>query len=174
MTRRLRVTMLNANWCGSWSAYWPMFSNHSRLACAARWVEATTGRRSASYAASAASTPACSCRQAARASASSMASLVPEPMEKCAVCAASPSSTTFRCRQASHRTVVKLTHRELFANSWCPPSTSAHRPRIISIDASSLCPGAQTGRAPTSPNPARRHTSSCISRMKVLARSLYG
>src|ERR1700747_49176 len=36
--------MLNANWCGSWSAYWPMFSNHSRLACAARWVEAPTGR----------------------------------------------------------------------------------------------------------------------------------
>src|SRR5690348_17920874 len=93
-----------------------MFSNHSRLACAARWVEDTTGRRSASYAASPASTESCSCRQAASASASSMASLVPEPMEKCAVCAASPSSTTFSCRHVWHRTVPKLTHRELFAN----------------------------------------------------------
>ena len=102
-----------------------------------------------------------------------MASLVPEPMEKCAVCAASPSSTTFRCRQVWHRTVVKVAHRELLANNSCPPSTSAHRPRIISIDASSLCPGARPDAA-TSPNPARRHTSSCISRMKVLARSLYG
>ncbi len=85
VTRRLRVMMLNANCSGSWCRYWPRFSNHSRLACAARWVEATTGLRSASYAASAASSPGCSCRQAARASASSMASLVPEPMEKCAV-----------------------------------------------------------------------------------------
>ena len=110
-----------------------------------------------------------------------MASLVPEPMEKCAVCAASPSSTTFRCRQVWHRTVVKLTHRELLANRLCwptgaapgPPSTSAHRPRIISIEASSLCPGARPVAA-AAPNPARRHTSSCISRMKVLARSLYG
>jgi hypothetical protein len=31
VTRRLLVTMLKANWCGSWPAYWPMFSNHSRL-----------------------------------------------------------------------------------------------------------------------------------------------
>ena len=104
-----------------------------------------------------------------------MASLVPEPMEKCAVCAASPSSTTFRCRQVPHRTVVNVVHRELFANSSCPPSTSAHRPRIISIDASSLCPGGSpAARSAGGPNPARRHTSSCISRMKVLARSLYG
>ena len=46
-----------------------------------------------------------------------------------------------------HRTVLKLTHRELFANSWCPPSTSAHRPRIISIDAVVALPGRQPGRA---------------------------
>src|SRR6266581_9302953 len=112
-----------------------------------------------------------------------MASLVPEPMEKCAVCAASPSSTTFRCRQDPQRTVVNVVHRELFANKLCPPplcspllgppSTSAHRPRIISIEASSLCPGARPPAA-TEPNPARHHTSSCISRMNVLARSLYG
>ena len=47
--------MLNANWVGSWWTYCPRFSNHSRLACAARWVESTTGFRSASYVASAAS-----------------------------------------------------------------------------------------------------------------------
>ena len=108
MTRRLRVRMLNANCIGSWSTYWPMFSNHSRLAWAARWVDSTTGRRSASYAASAAvDVGGCSCRQAASASASSIASLVPEPIEKCAVCAASPSSTTLPCRQVSLRTVCE-------------------------------------------------------------------
>ena len=187
MTRRLRVTMLKANWDGSWSAYWPMFSNHSRLAWAARWVDATTGRRSASYAARASrmarrsATPpgTCSCRQAASASASSMASLVPEPIEKCAVCAASPSSTTFSCRQVRHLTVVKVVHRELFATKlWLPapgpPSTSAHSPRMSSMEASSLRPGARPATPAISPNPARCQTSSCISRMKVLARSLYG
>ena len=107
--------MLNANCSGSWPVYWPRFSNHSRLACAARCVDATTGRRSASYAASASSRPGCSCRQAASASASSMASLVPEPMEKCAVCAASPSRTTLPLRQFWQRSVPKLIHFELLA-----------------------------------------------------------
>ena len=152
-----------------------MFSNHSRLACAARWVEVTTGRRSASYAVSAASTEPCSCRQAARASASSMASLVPEPMEKCAVCAASPSSTTLPCRQVRQRTVVNVVHRELLASTSCPPSTPAHSSRIIAMDASSLRPGGSpAARSAAGPKPARRHTSSCASRMNVLADSLYG
>ena len=44
---------------------------------------------------------------------------------------------------------------------------------MSSMEASSLCPGARP-EAATSPNPARRQTSSFISRMKVLARSLYG
>ena len=48
VTRRLRVMMLNANCIGSWWTYCPRFSNHSRLACAARWVDTTTGLRSAS------------------------------------------------------------------------------------------------------------------------------
>jgi len=46
-----------------------------------------------------------------------MASLVPEPIEKCAVCAASPSSTTLPSRQVRHLTVLKVVHRELFATS---------------------------------------------------------
>ena len=48
VTRRDRVSRLNANRSGGWSTYWSRFSNHSRLACAARWVETTTGLRSAS------------------------------------------------------------------------------------------------------------------------------
>ena len=87
----------------------------------------------------------CSCRHAARASASSMASLVPEPMEKCAVCAASPSSTTFSCRQVWHRIVANVVQRELLANRLCytghwahAASTSAHRSRMRWIEASSL------------------------------------
>ena len=39
VTRRLRVMRLKANWAGSWSAYCPRFSNHSRLAWAARCVD---------------------------------------------------------------------------------------------------------------------------------------
>ena len=52
-----------------------------------------------------------------------MASLVPEPMEKCAVWAASPSSTTFPSCQLSQRRVAKLSQRELLASSAWSPST---------------------------------------------------
>ena len=48
VTRRLRVSRLKANWSGSWRVYCEMFSNHSRLACAARCALSTTGRRSVS------------------------------------------------------------------------------------------------------------------------------
>jgi hypothetical protein len=41
--RRDRVSRLKQNCAGSWSAYMPMFSNHSSEACAARWVDSTTG-----------------------------------------------------------------------------------------------------------------------------------
>ena len=49
--------------------------------------------------------------------ASSIASLVPLPIEKCAVCAASPSRTTFPSRQRSLRTVTKLIQRVRFSTS---------------------------------------------------------
>ena len=49
-----------------------------------------------------------------------MASFVPEPIEKCAVCAASPSRTTLPCAQFSQRTVPKVTQRELFADHPVP------------------------------------------------------
>lgn len=48
VTRRLRVSRLKANCRGGWAAYCSRFSNHSRLARAARCVLATTGLRSAS------------------------------------------------------------------------------------------------------------------------------
>src|SRR2546425_7533855 len=84
------------------------------------------GRRSASYAASAAGTSrrvvAWSAR--ARATASSMASFVPDPTEKCAVWAASPSSTTFSWCQCSVRSVPKLRHTERFVSSRRPASSS--------------------------------------------------
>ena len=59
-----------------------------------------------------------------------MASLVPEPMEKCAVCAASPSSTTLPSCQRSLRTVVKFSHLELLASTSWPRSSSAKISRI--------------------------------------------
>jgi len=102
-----------------------------------------------------------------------MASLVPDPMEKCAVCAASPSSTTLPWRQLAQRTVVKCTHRELLPTIRCPPSMSAHSSRMISMDVSSLRPGGSSAAAEARPsNPARCHTSSRASRMNVLASRL--
>ena len=49
VTRRDRVSRLNANWSRSWSTYRPIPSNHSSDAWAARCVLSTIGRRSASY-----------------------------------------------------------------------------------------------------------------------------
>ena len=166
MIRRERVSRLKTNWAGSWSAYIPMFSNHSSEAWAARCVDSTTGRRSCSYAASAAATVGCSCRHAARASASSIASLVPDPIEKCAVWAASPSSTTLPSYQCSLRTVVKLSHLELLVRTSWPWSSSAKISLIRSTAYWSETPGGSTSCSVRS-RPARRQTSSCISTMKV-------
>ena len=58
--------------------------------------------------------------------ASSIASFVPEPTEKCAVCAESPTSTTFSWCQRSLRTVPKLRQMERFCCSRCPASSSAN------------------------------------------------
>jgi hypothetical protein len=116
-----------------------------------------------------------------------MASFVPEPTEKCAVCAASPSSTTLPCRQLSFRTVVKLIHRELLPSTVWPASRSANSSRIRPIEARSDSPGLIRGTNPAGPapgkpaaapagrssvdsasKPARRHTVSCSSTMNVL------
>ena len=89
----------------------------------------------------------CSWTHAASASASSIASFVPDPIEKCAVCAASPSSTTLPCRQRSLRTVVKLIHRELFACTAWSCRMPAKRRRISAMLSSSLSPGANARSA---------------------------
>ena len=49
--------------------------------------------------------------------ASSIASLVPEPIEKWAVCSASPSNTTFSKFHCAFFTSRKLIHFELFESS---------------------------------------------------------
>src|SRR5512140_3374248 len=86
----------------------------------------------------------------ANATASSIASFVPDPIEKCAVCAASPSSTTFPEHQRRLRTVTNPSHLELFASSGRPPSSSANNDEQNSTDATSLTPGgnaAEPGRS---------------------------
>ncbi len=83
-----------------------------------------------------------------------MASLVPEPIEKCAVWAASPTSTTLPCDQCGTRTVTKLIHLELLASSGRPCSASsnsweAERDRALVADSGRELAGAvQAGCAP--------------------------
>src|SRR3954453_5177836 len=100
-------------------------------------------------------------RGQAREIASSMASLVPEPIEKGAGGAAAPSRTRFSWRQDALRTVVKLIHCDLLAISRWPSSTSAN--------SSEQAWGGSARSAP-----ARRHLSSVVSTMNVELLSLYG
>ena len=93
-----------------------------------------------------------------------MASLVPEPIEKWAVWAASPTSTTLPDDQRGARTVTKLIHLELLAISGRPSSASANSCEHQAIERSSLRPG---GRAPAPSRPAARQQSTWVSTMKV-------
>jgi hypothetical protein len=97
--------------------------------------------------------------------------LVPEPIEKCAVCAASPSSTTFSWCQAALRTVTKLIQREWLPISRWPSSASANSSSQNAMPAASLSPGASV--SPRS-SPARRQVSSDVSTMNVLSVLPYG
>ncbi len=95
-----------------------------------------------------------------------MASLVPEPMEKWAVWAASPRRTMLPCRQVRLRTVVKRSHLELFGRRRWPsrwPARSSSQRRMLS---SSLVPGGWS-RLAYSSKPARRQAPSSSSTMKV-------
>src|ERR1700733_11466151 len=100
-----------------------------------------------------------------------MASLVPDPIEKCAVCAASPNKTTRSERHERFRTVTKLIHLELLANTDRPCNADANVSRQNWTPASSETPGAREP-AGTESNPARRQTSSPISTMNVDIESL--
>ena len=102
-----------------------------------------------------------------------MASLVPEPMEKCAVWAASPSRTTLPSCQRALRTVRKLSHLELLVRIWWPRNSSAKISLIRPTAYSSLAPGGKSSCSVLS-NPAARHTCSCISTMNVEPAAEYG
>ena len=92
----------------------------------------------------------------------SSASRVPEPMEKCAVAAASPISTTFSCDQLSQSTRGKLIQAEprmwwaLDISAW-PPRSSANSRSQAAIDSSLLM----------SPKPNVVQVASAHSTMKV-------
>ena len=86
----------------------------------------TTGRRAASKRSSpSAARPPLSSRARARAWASSIASRVPEPMEKWTLRSASPMSTTFSYRQRSQASTGNRRHSERFEMSGRPPRSGA-------------------------------------------------
>jgi hypothetical protein len=83
--------------------------------------------------------------------------LVPEPIEKCAVCAASPISTTLPVCHLPHRTTGKFRQIDRFLISRCPASSSAKMfSRIATVWSSSAFA-----------SPALRHVSSRHSTMNV-------
>ena len=69
--------------------------------------------------------------------ASSIASLVPEPIEKCAVALASPISTMLSAVHFSQRMVGKFRHSERLVMSLWPASSSANTPSRKCADAAS-------------------------------------
>jgi hypothetical protein len=101
---------------------------------------------------------------AASSIASSIASFVPEPIEKCAVCAASPSSTVAPALQSLQRSSLKASHTERLDNSWCPSSTGAKSSRQ----------NARLSCSERASSPARLQVSSRVSTMNVLVRSSNG
>ena len=96
--------------------------------------------------------------------ASSMASFVPEPIEKCAVWAASPTTTVRPWCQTLFTTFGKSSQSERFERSSWPSRSRANsrsqKARLSSSDSSS--------------RPARRHVASGHSTMNVLVRSSKG
>ena len=94
----------------------------------------------------------------ASAIASSIASLVPEPIEKCAVALASPSSTMLSLTQRLLRIIGKLRHIERLVSSGWP---SRNQPKISAIRSADCCssqafePGALKGLGIGLENPGR-------------------
>src|SRR5215204_6358905 len=87
-----------------------------------------------------------------------MASLVPEPIEKCAVCSASPSSTALSKDQSPFFTSRKLIHLELLERSGLLFRSFAKTRRTYSRVSSSLIVA----------NPALSHVRGSHSTMNVL------
>src|SRR6202158_4114024 len=115
-----RVMTPKANCTGSNSQNRSTCSNQTSDTSAACWVFSTSSRRPSSYCLNAASTVGARCMASASAIASSIASLVPEPIEKCAVALASPSSTMLSLTQRLLRIIGKLRHIERLIRSGCP------------------------------------------------------
>ena len=95
-----------------------------------------------------------------------MASFVPEPIEKCAVCAASPRRTTLPWCHVSFFTVTNWPHVDLLASSFsrapllvrrCLPKSSSMYAMLSSVVALS--------------SPAAKNEASSHSTMKVLVSS---
>ena len=93
-----------------------------------------------------------------------MASFVPEPIEKCAVWAASPSSTTLPRCQLALRTSRKLVHNERLVISRWPRSSSANSASQADSDSASSIAS----------KPNRRHVGSGHSMIHVLVYSSKG
>src|SRR5260370_1196113 len=90
--------------------------------------------------------------------ASSIASFVPEPIEKCAVCKASPSKTTFSKDHRPFFTNTKLIHFELFESNRQPSRSFAKKaPRNSRVCSSVI-----------STNPAFSHVRGSHSTINVL------
>src|SRR6476659_2087763 len=68
--------------------------------------------------------------------ASSIASRVPEPIEKCAECRASPISTMLLCDQRSFQIQGKLRQTDLFDTSGWPESVSENTCSQTACDSS--------------------------------------
>ena len=86
-----------------------------------------------------------------------MASLVPDPMVKWAVWAASPSRTTLPSCQLSHLTVTNEIHRDRLDISLCPASSGAN----------SSWQNAMLSDSDTPSSPARSHVARLHSTMNV-------
>ena len=167
--RRLRVSRLKANCARRLAdvAGDPLEPLEARLRGALRALDDRPALVLVGDAAPSATSPSASLSAQASAIASSIASFVPEPIEKCAVCAASPSSTTFSWRQCSLRTVWKFSHFELLATSVWPPSMLGEQLAAERDASSSFSPGAKAASSVAS-KPARRQVASSVSTMKVL------
>lgn len=96
-----------------------------------------------------------------------MASFVPEPMEKCAVWAASPSRTVRPSDHCSQRTVRKRDQRDLLPANECPPSVAEKTFSRYRSATSSVAPASRTSMVAS--KPARRHVASSVSTRNVLA-----
>ncbi len=138
-------------------------SNHTKDTSAACWVRSTSSRRAASNRARHSGTPPPAMKAACSAIASSMASLVPEPMEKCAVALASPRRTTLPLVQRAQRIIGKRRQWEGLVRSRWPASSSRNTPSMKRAESASSMAS----------SPARTKVFGSVSSTQVLAPTSY-